>query len=299
MNTKPKFGASLYCLSRLITKGEITPEEGIEWLCQNGAEVIEIVPFGFDPLEDKGLAGRLKAAANKYGVAIDNYSLNANFLCVSEEDWEKEVERVKAHIDVAKEMGASTLRCDCSAYRRPRDMNHIEIFFNDLPNIARSYEALCEYAKTLGMTILIENHGFHNNGSDRVRQILKTVKADNFGHQLDVGNYICVDDIPEIATKKMMHFATTIHMKDFYVRKNNPGDATDFDCSGAWFRSSAGRYLRGSITGQGDLDMYEIIRTVKFHGFTGNIFIEYEGMEDCRYGTKVSLDNVKRIYEEV
>jgi len=297
----PKFGASLYCISRLITSGKVTPEEGVEWLCENGAEVIEIVPFGFDPLEDKGVASRIKAAADKHGVPIDNYSLNANFLQITDNEWEAEIARVYAHIDVAHKMGATTFRCDCASYRRTAEMNHVETFYEELPIIVNSYELLCKYGEALGMTILIENHGFHVNGVDRVRHILKSVKADNFGHQLDVGNYICVDDKPEIATRKMMPFATTIHMKDFYVRnpKHNPGDATQFDCSGAWFRSTGGQYLRGAITGQGDLDMVDIIRTVKSHSFEGNIYIEYEGMEDCQYGTKISLDNVKRIYAEI
>ena len=291
----------MYCISRLIRSGEITPEQAIEWLCENGAEVIEVVPFGFDPLEDKGLAGRMKAAARKHGIPISNYSLNANFLQISQEEWNAEIAKVKAHIDVAHEMGCTTVRSDCSAYRRTAEENQIEVFYEDLPTIVKSYEALCEYAKPLGITVLIENHGFHVNGADRVRHVLVSVKADNFGHQLDVGNYICVDDKPEIATKKMMPFATTVHMKDFYVRNPNhdPGDATQFDCSGAWFRSTGGQFLRGAITGQGDLDMYNIIRTVKSSGFDGNIFIEYEGMEDCLYGTKVSLDNVKNIYRNV
>jgi len=295
----PKFGASLYCISRNIISGKITPIEAIEWLCQNGAEVIEIVPFGFDPLADKDLSTRMKATADKYNTPIDNYSLNANFLRISQPQWEAEQTRVKAHIDIAHQLGATTFRCDCTDYRRPMSANQIEIFYQELPMIVTSYDALCAYAKPLGITILLENHGFHVNGTDRVRQVLKSVKADNFGHQLDVGNFICMDDKPEIATKKMLPFATTIHMKDFYVRNNDPGDATQFDCSGAWFRSAGGQYLRGAITGQGDLDMLDIIKSVKTAGFNGNIYIEYEGMEDCYYGTKVSLDNVKRMYKEV
>jgi len=293
----PKFGASLYCVSRNIINGKITPEEGVEWLCQNGAQTIEIVPFGFDPLADAGVAGRIKTAADRYSVPIDNYSLNANFLGMTQGEWAAELTRIKAHIDIAKEMGAATFRCDCTSYRRPIETNQIEIFYEELPVIVSAFEAICEYAKP--MIILLENHGFHANGTDRVRLILKSVKAENFGHQLDVGNYICMDDKPEIATKKMLPFATTIHMKDFYVRENDPGDATQFDCSGAWFRSAGGQYLRGAITGQGDLDMYGIIRDIKAFGFDGNIFIEYEGMEDCYYGTRVSLDNVKRIWGEV
>jgi sugar phosphate isomerase/epimerase len=296
-----KFGASIYSVSRLITGGEITPEQGVEWLCEQGAEAVEIVPFGFDPLADEGLAGRLAEAAAKRGVPLANYSLNANFLRLTEEELRNEIGRVKKHIDVAEALGAATFRCDCAGFRRPIIENTIEKFIEELPVIVRAYEEVSKYGKEKGIKILLENHGFHANGSDRVRLIIKNVESDNFGHQLDVGNFICVDEAPEIAVKKMLPFADIVHMKDFYVRPSvrDPGDATQFDCSNAWFRSVGGRYLRGSILGQGDLDIYGIIGEIKASGFDGNIFIEYEGMEDCRYGTKVSLDNLKRIYNEV
>ena len=297
----PKFGVSIYSISRLIRSGQITAEQGVEWLCEQGAEVIELVPFGIDLLEDRGLAARLRGAAEKHGVKIDNFSQNANFVMISDEEFDAEIARVKTQIDAALELGISTFRCDSAGFRRPIECNTIEAFIADAPAIVKAYSILGGYARDKGVKILLENHGFHANGSDRVRYILQSAGPDVLGHQLDVGNYICVDDVPEIAVKKMLPFATTIHMKDFYVRPANrdPGDATQFDCSGTWFRSSGGRYLRGSILGQGDLDMYSIIGDIKRSGYDGNIYIEYEGMEDCYYGTKVSLDNLKRIYAEV
>ena len=295
----PKFGVSIYSISRHMVSGKITPEQGVEWLCEQGTEVIEIVPFGLDLLADKGLAGRMRAVADKYNVPIDNYSLNADFLMKTDAELSEEVDRIKSHMIAAKELGISTFRSDCAGYRRPIEHNTIETFLEELPVITKTYDILAEYAATLGIKLLLENHGFHANGGERTRLILKGVKSDNFGHQLDVGNYICMDDKPEIVVKKMMPFAATIHMKDFYVRQSDPGDATQFDCSGSWFRSVGGQYLRGSIFGQGDLDTVDIIRTVKASGYDGNIYIEYEGMEDCYYGTKVSLDNLKRIYAEV
>ena len=295
----PKFGVSIYSISRLITGGAITPEQGVQWLCEQGAEVIEITPFGIDLLADARLAGRMKGAADKYGVPIDSYSLNANFVMLSEQELIDELSRIKSHIDAAAGLGIKYFRCDCAGFRRPIEQNTIEAFLDDLPVIVRGYEELCEYAKLRNIMILLENHGYHANGADRVRLILKNVKSDNFGHLLDVGNYICMDDAPEASVRKMLPFATTIHMKDFFVRpySMNPGDATNFDCSGSWFRTFGGRYLRGSILGQGDLNIVEIISDIKASGFDGNIYIEYEGMEDCYYGTKVGLDNLKRIYK--
>jgi sugar phosphate isomerase/epimerase len=294
----PAFGVSIYSISRKIMSKEISPADGIKWLAEQGAEIIELVPFGIDMVSDSSRIDTLLKAAQQAKTPIVNYSLNANFLQISPEEYQNEMTRVKAHIDVSGALGVPTMRIDCAGYRRPIETNTTENFQKELPTILDTYRQLCDYAQRYELKILIENHGFHLNGSERVRQIMTSMDRDNFGHQLDVGNYVCVDDTAEVAVNKLLPFATTIHMKDFYIRSRDPGDATQFDCSASWFRSVYGRYLRGSILAQGDLDMYKIIALIKQSGFNGPIFIEYEGMEDCYYGTKVSLDNLKRIYKD-
>ena len=60
-----------------------------------------------------------------------------------------------------------------------------------------------------------------------------------------------------------------------------------------------GRFLRGSILAQGDIDIWDVMRTIKYSEFDGDIYLEYEGMEECSYGTRLSFANMKRIYNEV
>ena len=296
-----RFGISIYGVSRKIRTGELTPIAAFERICEMGAEVVELVPFGFNLVETPELKKDFKEASAKTGVPIGNYSLNANFLMLPDEQYRNELNRVKTHMDMASDMEISTMRVDSAAFARPMSENTIEKFQCELPLIVQTYEELCDYAKPLGITVLLENHGFHANGSERVRQIMTSVKRDNFAHQLDVGNYICVDDTPEIATKKMISFAKTIHMKDFYIRPahRDPGGAVEFSCENSWFRSVNGTFLRGSILGQGDIDIWDVMRTVKNSDFDGDIYLEYEGMEECEYGTHVSFANMKRIYNEV
>lgn len=297
----PKFGVSIYSISRKIMNGEWTAMQGIRWLAEIGAEVIELVPFGIDFIKEPELIGKCLAVAAECGVKIDNFSLNANFLQITEEQYVAEVTRVKQYIDISAKLGVTTMRVDCAGFRRPIETNTTANFIREMPTIISTYQDLCSYASGYGIMILLENHGFHVNGFERTAFIHEAMKGGNFGGQLDCGNYACVDDIPEVAIKMNMAYAATIHMKDFYIRPEdrNPGDASQFDCSNSWFRSRAGKYLRGSILGQGDLDIPAVIRTIKTSGFDGNIFIEFEGMEDCLYGTKVSLDNLKRIWAEV
>ena len=296
-----RFGISIYGVSRKIRSGELTPIRAFERICEMGAEVVELVPFGFDLVKTPELKCEFKKASTRLGVPIGNYSLNANFLMLSSEEYTASMNRVKAHMEMVSDMEIPTMRVDSAAYSRPKSENTMEKFQSELPLILDTYEQLCDYAKPLGITVLLENHGFHANGSERVRQILTGVKRDNFGHQLDVGNYTCVDDIPEIAVKKLIPFAKTIHMKDFYIRPahRDPGGADEFNCEDSWFRSVNGRFLRGSILAQGDIDIWDVMRTVKESSFDGDIYLEYEGMEECEYGTHVSFSNMKRIFDEV
>jgi len=295
-----KFGISVYSISRKITSGEITPQEAVKWLAaEAGAETIEIVPFGIDVVNNAALAKQLCETAKDWGSQIGNYSLNANFLQLDAAGYKAETARVKAHIESALELGAATVRVDMSGYRRKPEDNTVENFIGDLPLVVDTYNELCDFAAQYGLVILLENHGFHINGSDRVGAVLAQVKRENFSFQFDAGNFLCVDENPEVAAKKLAGKAKTIHMKDFYVRneENDPGDATQFDCSGSWFRSQHGAYLRGSILGQGDMNMKKISEIIKNSGFCGCAYLEYEGMEDCYYGTKVGFDNMKKLFD--
>ncbi|MBW4837903.1 MAG: sugar phosphate isomerase/epimerase, partial [Paenibacillaceae bacterium] len=143
------------------------------------------------------------------------------------------------------------------------------------------------------ITTSLENHGYYVQASDRVQAVIHAVDRPNYKTTLDIGNFVCVDENPVIAVKKNIGYASMVHIKDFYVRpeNRNPG--------AGWFRSAGGQYLRGAIAGQGDLDLWEILRIVKASGYDGYLSIEYEGMEDCRQGTRIAFDNVRRIWEEV
>jgi sugar phosphate isomerase/epimerase len=261
--------------------------------------VIELVPFGIDFLGEPDIADKCRDAARNAGAAITNFSLNANFLQIDDDEYEREVARVGEYLTVAARAGAPHMRVDCASFRRPIETNTTAHFMKELPLIISTYERLCDMATPYGIKILLENHGFHVNGSERTAQIFENMRHKNFGGQLDVGNFVCVDEAADVAVKKCIDYAATVHMKDFYIRpaSRDPGDASQFDCSNSWFRSVSGKFLRGSILGQGDIDIPMIVDYIKQFGFDGDIFIEYEGMEDCLYGTKVSLDNLKRIWD--
>ncbi len=49
---------------------------------------------------------------------------------------------------------------------------------------------------------------------------------------------------------------------------------------GNWFETVGGSVIRGSILGQGDLDIWKILKTVKDYGYNSDISLEFEGMDN-------------------
>ena len=96
-----------------------------------------------------------------------------------------------------------------------------------------------------------------------------------------------------IATKKNLPYASMVHLKDFYVRPHTGSGRM------VGLLLLIGNYLRGAIVGHGDIDMWGVLRIIKQSGYDGYLSIEFEGMEDCELGTKLGLDQVVSIWNEI
>lgn len=284
-----KLGVSSYSLYQAMEAGSMDILSVIDWVKEIGAEHIEIVPLGFSLIDNPELTDQIVERAVKAGIEISNYAIGANFITDTEEAYEAEIERVLKEVDVAHRLGVRLMRHDVAS----RPDTSIVNFNSDLERIAVACRKIADYAKGFGITTSVENHGYYVQASDRVQTLVHTVGRDNYKTTLDIGNFVCVDEDPIRAVKNNIGIASMVHVKDFYIRPadRNPGEG--------WFPSAAGRYLRGAIAGQGDLDIPGLLGIVKNSGYDGYLSIEYEGMEDCRRGTKIAFDNVKRIWNEL
>ncbi len=299
-----KLGLSLYSINREIREERMTLATAIDWAASQGAECVELVPFSYKfELEDGSIdhdtIAIAKRASKDAGVPLVNYSILANLCQEDQAEFEAEIKRVMKHVDIAAELGVPRMRHDISSFRRTREENGVAYFEKLFPRMVEAATRITEYAKERGVRTLLENHGFFVNGCDRCERLVRAVNNDNYRMLLDTGNIVCVDEDPAVAANHLSALCDMIHLKDFYIRRRDPGDTTEFDCGGHWFRSNQGRYLRGSILAQGDLDLYEILGAIKGAGYDGNIAIEFEGFEDCKYASRVSLDNARRIWDLV
>ena len=297
-----QIGISTYCLERELKKGNITLGGAVDWAARAGAECLELVPGSFrladeaDGRPDAAAVAALKRRAKDAGVTLCNYSISANF-CREGAEWTAEVERVRRQIDIVSALEIPLMRHDVSAWNHPAGNTAAE-FDRWLPAMAEAARTLAEYARDKGVTTLVENHGYFMNGTDRVERLLRTVEHPNYGFLLDVGNFACVDEDAAAAARALSGQARMVHLKDFYLRRADPGDAPEIESPGRWLRSRGGLYLRGAILHQGDLDIPSIFAALKAAGYDGCMALEFEGMEDARYATAVGLRNARRLWDK-
>lgn len=287
-----KFSVSVYSFMQYIQDGRLTPFSCIEKVKEMGFDAIEYVDFAFPEDEDPTeYAKKLRAEADRVGLAISNYAVGADFLNGSGGDLEAEVERLKGQVDIAAILGCPTMRHDVTGGIANRTYQGYD---NVVERLAKGCRAVAEYAAQKGIRTMTENHGFFSQDSLRVEKLINTVASDNFGQLVDMGNFLCADDDPVTAVGRCAPYAFYVHAKDFIVKSGqgvNPGQG--------FFLSRGGNFLRGTIVGHGDVPVVQCLRALKGAGYDGYIAIEFEGMEDCLKGVAIGLENLKRYVAEV
>ncbi|WP_188594444.1 sugar phosphate isomerase/epimerase family protein [Paenibacillus silvae] len=287
-----KVGLSTYSLQQALDRKELSVPDAIRWIAEQGGQHVEIVPMGFSLIDNPELIEEIKTAAQEVGIELSNYAVGANFAVQeSAEAVEQEIQSVMRHVDVAAALGVKLMRHDVAF--RPAAEGTVAQFEADLPVLVKACQRIADYAAGFGITTSVENHGYYVQSSERIQRLLHETGRDNFKTTLDIGNFLCVDEDPVSAVKNNIPYASIVHAKDFYWRPStrNPGEG--------WFQTSHGNYLRGAIVGHGDINMPEVFRVLKQSGYDGYISIEFEGMEHCQTASRIAMDNVRRLWEEV
>ncbi len=284
-----KPGLSTYSLHQAFSAGTMSVTDVIAYAAEIGAEHVEIVPIGYNLVETPELIETIKKQAAESGVELSNYAIGANFADLNDEDFRKEIDRVKKEVDVAAALGVKLMRHDVAS---SQDLS-IGNFTKQLPRLVEACREIADYAKQFGITTSVENHGYFIQHSDRVQALVNAVDRDNFKTTLDIGNFLCADENSVVAVKNNISYASMVHVKDFLYRDASvqPGEG--------WFNTSSGNWLRGTIAGHGDIDMLQVLTVVKKSGYDGYLSLEFEGMEECKRASKIGLDNIKRIWNSI
>lgn len=264
---------SSYSFAGAVRRGEMSYEDIIPKAKDMGFTGVEYagleVPEGLNAEE---YAGILRKRAAENGIKLTGYSVGANFL---QADPKAEIERVKGEVRIAEKLGVEYMRHDVCYGPMPGGKRSFEANLTVLIDAVRT---VTKYAEAAGIKTMVENHGLYCQDSDRVEKLIDGVDSPNYGALIDLGNFLCADEKPELAVGRLKNYAFYVHCKDFYY-KEGQGRLRRPEGPG-WIRTRAGNYLKGCAVGDGCVNVLKCLETLDEAGFNGPVAIEYEGTED-------------------
>ena len=278
-----KISVSSYSFNQYLKSGKLDLFSAMDKAKEMGFDAIEFIDLPVQNHDEEiALAKQLNAHAKEIGLVINAYTVGACMCKATDEEDDKEFERVKGKLDVANALGVKVFRHDAVfALERFRS------FDLSKPTIVKNIRRVSDYAQTLGIKTCIENHGKICQDSDRVERLFNAVNHENFGILLDVGNFACVDENNVLAVSRIAPYAVHVHFKDFHITPRSEGKPEHS------FESRACNYLVGTSIGYGDVNTAQCYAILKSFGYDGYLSVEYEGPEDCIEGIKKGLDNIK------
>lgn len=281
---------SSYSFNKLLKSGEFTQLTLIKEVKNMGFDAIEFTDL--EPTEGVSaidFAHLLREESDKQKLPIANYTIGAELLNCSSLD--EEVARLFKQVDIASILGVKGMRHDATGGYKDVEKTY-KSFDQALRVLVEGCRRVTEYAGEKGIATMVENHGFFCQESERCEKLVTGVGKENFGMLLDMGNFLCADEAPELAFGRLAPFAKHIHSKDFHVKSGQ-----GFNPGAGFFTSRAGNYLRGAIVGHGDVPVLQCLSILRKNGYEGYVSIEFEGIEENRMAIETGLNNLERLIE--
>jgi len=162
------------------------------------------------------------------------------------------IEQHKKWVELAAEIGCHSIRVNLSGEKDPQKW---------VDQSVKGLTGLCEFSKTMGINVIVENHGGLSSNASLLAKVMKTTNLDNCGTLPDFGNF-CIShswgnepkcDVEYDKYKgvaELMPYAKSVSAKSY-----------DFDENG----------------NETKIDYAKMLKIVKDHNYEGYIGVEYEG----------------------
>lgn len=172
-------------------------------------------------------------------------------------DSKERMEAVENHykwVDAAKTLGCHSIRVNAAGEGTAEEVGKAAT-----DGLAK----LGEYAKNVGINVIVENHGGYSSNGEWLSTVIKNTGMDNCGTLPDFGNF-CIERDKDNWRNCVDEYDRYQGMKDLMpLAKAVSAKAYDFDDEG-WVKET---------------DYKRVLQTVKDAGYKGWIGVEYEGSE--------------------
>ena len=259
---KLRLSLAAYSFNRhMQLKGKTAPTMTLEDFIDLGAKLelrsLELTAYYF-PKTTAAYLKSIRDRCDKLEIAVSGTAVGNDFCHPDKKKQAEQLDMVKRWVEHSAVLGAKTMRIFAGTLRKGDTEDEARKRAIDLIHQA------CDHAAKSKVILAIENHGGITATADQFLAIVKAVKHDWFGVNLDTGNFHTPDPYGDLA--KAAPYAVVVQIKT-EVFPNNKREAADLE------------------------RLTNILRKATFQGY---VALEYEATEDPRTAVPKVLAELKK-----
>jgi sugar phosphate isomerase/epimerase len=209
-------------------------------------DAVELTAYYFAETTPRYLA-RLKGHCTRLGLDVSGTAVGNNFCVTNPARLREQIDLVKRWVEHTSRLGGKTIRIFAGTVERGDTEERAR---------ARALEAIqeaCEHAGQYGIYLALENHGGITATADQVLALVRGVKSEWFGVNLDTGNLRTADPYADLA--RLAPYAVTVQLKTEIQRAGKDKEEADLK------------------------RLVQMLQSVNYRGY---VALEYEAAEDAR-----------------
>jgi sugar phosphate isomerase/epimerase len=247
-----RLSLAAYSFRQVLDLKQKPPPMNLEGFIDLAAEMpfdaVELTAYYFPETTPRYLA-RLKGRCTRLGLDVSGTAVGNNFCTREPARLREQIDHVKRWIEHTSRLGGKTIRIfagsveagDTEAQARGRCLDAIQ--------------EVCAHAADHGVFVALENHGGITATADQVLTIVRAVKSDWFGLNLDTGNFRTADPYADL--ERIAPYAVTVQIKTEIQRAGRDKEEADLK------------------------RLVQILRQAHYRGY---VALEYEANEDPKVG---------------
>lgn len=246
-STRLKLSCAAYSLRKYLDLSRPTMklEDFIVRCAEWGTDGVELTEYYFPKPVESEYVRKLKRLAALWGQDVTGTPIGNRFTIPPGPERDREIERVNAWIDVSADLGSPAIRIFAGSAPSGVDEAQARKW------VVECVEACCERAAKRGVFLALENHGGVVATAEGVLEIVRAVRCEWFGVNLDTGNFHSEDPYAEMAL--CAPYAITCQLKTEIQARGRPREETD---------------------------IRRVVEILRKAGYRGYVTLEYEGAEE-------------------
>jgi sugar phosphate isomerase/epimerase len=257
-----KTSLNAYSFNDLLSKGEMTIFDMLEFCADEGFDAVDITGYyfkGYPQVPADDYLFSIKRKAFSLGIEISGTGVRNDFTIADKSKRDQEVTLVKNWIEIAAKIGAPVIRIFAGTQKNEGISSDqvIEWMLKDI-------QTCVDYGKQHGVIIGIQNHNDFIQTADQVIKIIQAINSEWFGLILDTGSFRQLNAYAEI--EKSIGFAVNWQVKEKI-----------------WLNET-----------EVETDLKKLMKIIKASGYKGYLPIETLGAGDPKIKIPALLKKLKK-----